>query len=190
MFGPWKIDEGFWVAVAAYSVAAVCLIGVIVVGLRERRRTGRFHDDGSRGQGWFFLFALLFFGSNDISGATLRLWPFCVLFPALNMAFLVGFGAVAIRAFLFAFLDTWHWRTGLWITSRLIMSAAFAFSIYGNVVELHLPGWIWGLAGLLAAFLSPFFVRFAFEAETAGGQAEPDTSPQPDFRLWRPGDPG
>lgn len=188
MLGPWKINEGFWVALVAYSIAALCLVAVVVVELRERRRTGRSFFDGNDGRGWFMLFAFLFiFSTGHISPTTLRLWPWCIIFPALNMAFLAGFGAVALRAFTYAFLETWHWRVGLWISFHLVMPAACVFNIYRNVVELHLPGWIWFLAGLVAAFLAPFFVRFAFVEMHGRGMAEPDTSPQPDFRLWRPG---
>lgn len=187
MFGPWKIDQGFWVAVVAFLTAAVCAVAAVILSYREQKRRRHSSSMESRG-GWFFLSAFVFFVvSGQISSITTRLWPLCLLIPALNMAFLAGFGATALRAYLFAFLDTWHWRVGLWIVYRLLMPALFAFRVYTNVVELDLPGWIWFLAGLLAAFLSPFFVRYAFEAERDGGQAEPDTSPQPDFRLWRPG---
>ena len=190
-----RIDEGFWVRLVALSIAAACVIAVIVIAFRERRRTGRYPRELVSGfseseWGWFhFLAFMLVWSRTYVPGGMIRRFPLCVLFPALDLAFLVGFAAVAVWALSYVFRATWHWRTGLWITFQLILPAFFVYAIVSDVVNLKSVSWAWIPAGFIAVLAAPFFARFAFQEVLARGQSEPSTSPAPDFRLWRPGEP-
>ena len=187
-----KIDEGFWVGLVGFTIAAVCVIAIIVVGVRERRRTGQLPPvlrDGHSGTGWFFTLALILIclRTYAIKGFIVR-FPLCVIIPAMDVAFFIGFFFVAIWAWSYVFRSTWHWRIGLWIVYHMLFPACFAFLIFSDVVALKGISWVWIPVGFIVIFAAPYFARFAFEEMVSRGQSEPDTSPAPDFRLWRPGD--
>jgi hypothetical protein len=75
---------------------------------------------------------------------------------------------------------------GPWITVHMVWPGLFTWAVVSDVGNLHHIAWAWIPAALLAAFAAPFCARFAYQESAARGETEPDTSPQPDFRLWRP----
>lgn len=182
-----KIDEGFWVALVGISIAAVCVIAAIIHSIREKRRMWRYHGATTPAKGWFFVLALITFCvRQSISDGFLQKFPLSVLFPTMDIAFLIGYSIVAIWAWSYVFRSDWHWRTGLWIVFHMLFPACFSFLLVSDLTVFRSISWVWIPAGFIAFFTAPYFARFAFEEMVARGQSEPNTSPQPDFRLWRP----
>ncbi len=189
-----KTDQDLWLQVGtvAGSIAAACILAVIVLAIREKRRTGHLPRELTSydGWSWFGWLSFMFLWSHwIIPGPIMRWLPLCILYPGLDMALLIGFTALAVRALSYAFSAEWHWRVGLWITRHLILPAFFIWAVVSDVGKLHGMPWAWAIGAILAAFAAPFCARFAYQEFVARGQAEPDDSPQPDFRLWRPGKP-
>ena len=188
-----KTDQALWIQVGTVAgwIAAVCVLAVIVLAVREKRRTGCLPREVAGGPGewgWFGFLSIMFLWSHWwIPEATIWRLPLCILYAGLDIALLIGFTALAVRALSYAFSAEWHWRVGLWITAHFILPAVWIWAVVSDVGKLHDMAWAWVPAALVAAFAAPFCARFAYQEYVARGQADPDTSPQPDFRLWRPG---
>ena len=184
-----KIGEAFWVYLISISIAAVCLVAIIVIAVKEKKRSGHYPSEvtGSRNEcGWFSLLTLVFLGSRiEISSATIRHFPLCIIYPGLDLALSIAYIAIAAWAISYAFKTHWHWRVGMWIAFQLILPAMFIACIAWDIVSLYSISWVWIPAAIIAIFAAPFFTRFAYREMVARGNSEPDTSSQPDFRLWR-----
>lgn len=100
-------SQAFWVNVAAGCVVAACLIGVVVICTREKRRTGSYPRTVTGGRntaGWFALAYFLWFtASIQIGEAWLRRFPLNVLISGLDASLLLAGAAFAAFALSYAF---------------------------------------------------------------------------------------
>jgi len=183
-----ETDQDLWLQVGAVaaSIAAACILAVIVLAVREKRRTGCLPRElvGLRGGwGWFGWLSFMFLWSHwMVPGPMMLRLPLCILYPALDMALLIAFVALAARALSYAFSAEWHWRIGPWITAHLVWAGLFIWIVVSDVENLHYIAWAWVPAAIVAAFATPFFARLAYQEFVACGQAEPVDSPQPTVR--------
>lgn len=162
------MTEQTLVTMIAVIVVALCVIGVVLASIREKRRTGHIPDEfrpSPKGMGWFGLltFAWLIL-SNELPKAIYdKFVPLYVIVPAVDVAMGIGFLALAVYALSYAFAIGWTCKLGLWITCMLIIPIIWAGVIYNDVERLASIKWVWILVLLMSIFLIPFFTRWAYK---------------------------
>lgn len=189
-----KIDEAFLVGLVAFSIAAACVLGIIVVAIREKKRTGRLPGElaDSGGGGWFFALMFVYLTlRGEFSAVLLRRMPLCIIVPALDMAYAIALIAVAVWAMSYVFRVGWSARTSLWVSWHLCLPVLFLCNVPATVRALHTMSWVWIPAGIIAVAAAPFFGTFASLDRIIGSEpwTSAATTPMRSFRLWRPGDP-
>ena len=168
-----KLTEQFWVNLVAGCVVAACVIGILIISIREKRRTGAYPIEmHSRpgDWGWFSLgFVFWFIVSIELGESLRRSFPLSVLVPGLDLSLFLAFAAFAAFALGWAFRSQWNRRTGLWISWSLLFPALTGALVLRDVMCYWSIAWIWIPAGLIAVFLTPHFARLAYLGLYASG---------------------
>ena len=156
-------DDAHLVGLVAFTIAALCVVAIVVVSIRQRRKTGNWpaglvsqHGSG----GWFALaFFLWVVVRMEVPDRLVSTFPLFVFVPGIDLGLTLAFLAFAGFAISYAFRTDWHWRTGLWTTYALIFPGPFAYYVYRDAKCLLQMPWAWILAGMVAIALMPFFTR-------------------------------
>jgi hypothetical protein len=161
------IGEGLIAQIVGFAVAAVCIAAVIVLSVRLKRRTGQYPREimgGPSEVGWFALFWFTWWvWRTEFLSKWLGSLPLLILVLGIDLALLVAFVALAAHAFAWVFRPDWHWRWGLYIAFRLAFLAMAVGLVLMDARRAGDATWIWILAAIIAAFLSPFCARWAYE---------------------------
>jgi hypothetical protein len=153
----------------AFAVAAACLIAVVVIAVRHRRKTGSWPyelthmDDSPVCQCVFWMIIMVRFGLfSPLGNGIDRSMPAALVFAGLDLSMALAMLVVAGLVMVVSFTCDWSRHTALRQTYFLM----FAFLLCGMVVRdiyLYRPfAWIWIIAAVEAAFLTPVLARLAY----------------------------
>ena len=160
------ISERFWVNLVSIVIAGVCVLAVIVISLREKRRTGSLPREvtgDSGGVGWFGLIWWIWFSlSLTMLEPILHRFPLYILVPGVDLAMFLASAALAGFALTWVFRAEWNWRTCPLISYCLLLPALTSTVVIRDFKCLTSMAWAWILAGLLAAFLTPYLARLTY----------------------------
>ena len=159
--------QTFWVQWIAGIVAAICLIAIVAVALRSKRRTGAYPPElaGKPDEpGWFSFVPFVWFvvRTGMIPDWLFKIFPLYILLTGLDIAIAIGFLAYAMFAFSHVFRPQWNRSTGFWVAYSLIFPAIWAWPLAEDARHLAEMPWVWIVAGMLGIGLSPFIARLAY----------------------------
>jgi hypothetical protein len=162
------MNEQTLVTMIAAIVVVLCVIGVVLASIREKRRTGRLPDalrPSQKDMGWFGLLFFVWLNFKTVMPKAIydKFVPLYVIVPAVDVAMEVAFFALAVYALSYAFRTGWSRQIGLWITYMLILPIIWAAIIYDDFARLASMTWLWMLVALASVFLIPLFTRGAYE---------------------------
>lgn len=155
--------------ISVISIAAACVVAVIVLTVRHYLRTRRLpyeltHVD-QRPLSQSIIYVILM---SDILFRTLApksvlaSTPTGLVLAGVDLSLCAAFLAVAVVALSWCFHDGWNRQTGLWQTFHLMLAAAVGAFVCWDIQLYAGNGLIWIIAGLEACFLIPVFTRLAY----------------------------
>ncbi|HET6455935.1 MAG TPA: hypothetical protein VFI02_16140 [Armatimonadota bacterium] len=159
-------SEVFWVQLVASILVGLCVLAILVIALRDKRRTGKLPDGvtgKSGGAGWFgMVFFAYFVLSGNMSEQWLHKFPFYFTVPGLDLALFLGTVVVAGYALARVFSVHWSRHTSLWISYCLLFPALTSTLMLRDYHSFVSTAWIWILAGLIALFMTPILARLTY----------------------------
>ena len=188
-----NLPEDYWFPLVAGIVAGLCVLGIAVIAIREKRRTGRYPraiTGGRNEYGWFALVSWLWLWGRIwewIPESAARKFPLFIIVPGISLALTLGFVALTGFAFSHTFRREWNWRWGLWY---LLFPAFGLLALERDLKSLASMPWAWIPAALVGIGLTPFVARLAyveFYVRRTGGEANEEQAAH--SRIWRPGGP-
>jgi hypothetical protein len=161
------MNEITLVGTIAGIIAGLSILAVVVISIREKRRTGMLPQELRRDQsGWFAgycIWCIWFWISLSPLDKYSHKFPVYVVKPSIDLAMFIAFLALAVFAYRWAFSSDWHWRTGLWISYISIFPALSSILVIKDIISLIDMPWIWIIAVLFALYMAPQFTRLAYE---------------------------
>lgn len=157
----------FWTQLIAGIVVVICLVAIVAVALRCKRRTGAYPPEltGKLDEpGWFSFvpFVWLILRTEMTPAWLFQTFPLYILLTGLDIAFAMGFLAYAGFSFSHVFRPRWNRSNGLWVVYSLIFPVVFAWPLAEDIRHLAEMPWVWIIAGVLGMGLSPFIARLAY----------------------------
>lgn len=159
------MSEVMLVGIIAGIIAGLSILAVVVLSIREKKRTGRLPKElKGDTSGWFTgVYVLWFCLSIRELDNYFHTPPVYVLKPTIDLALFIAFLALAVFAYKWAFDSDWHWKTGLWISYISIFPALSSVLVIKDVIGLIDMPWIWIIVVLFALYTAPQFTRLAYE---------------------------
>lgn len=176
------------IALVAGIVASACILAVVLLAVREKRRTGHYPPEIVVGSdtGWFSLFWIVWMiGRSEAPSNWLDPLPVSILVLGVDLGLLIAFAAFGAYALAQVFKPDWDRRWGLQVVRCLMFPALGAGLVVSDTFRVTGAAWVWIPGVLIAVFLSPFFARWTYE-EFHLRQLNEQEHRQAG-RLWRPG---
>ncbi len=154
-------------SIAGWGAAALCLAAVIILALREKKKTGSYPAEvvGDRpGDASWFL--LIWIGwimvRGNIPDSLVGVFPVSILVTGVDLALAVALVAMVGLAYSKVFKENWK---GVW--TEVVMWQLFvvvcAWSVYRDAKAVAATPWVWVFAAGVAAFLSPVLAKLAYQ---------------------------
>jgi hypothetical protein len=187
-----RITEEMAVMGFFFAIAAGCLIAAVVVGYRQGRKGDETflhwltHPALPSRSSAFFWILQVFICAHWLLPTTTRASVPAALFvagPTLAVALAVL--AMTVLAISYSFKPGWNRHVALRQTVSLIMASILCAFVLSDVFLYLSKSWIWIIAGLEAAFLTPLFARLAY-LEYYQRYVEPPAEPEKESGLILP----
>ena len=171
----------------AIVVAVVCFIAIVIVAIKQKRRTGNYPQelsDKSNGNGkpfWGFLIPII---SLNIPDHVLRKLPFSVLIPGVDSAVLVMGLIMAACGISYSFGSKWNKQIYFYQIYMLIFFSICGLIVFRDIQTYDSMRWVWAFAPIVAIPLIPLAARLVYKEFYS--QSSPESPSVP--RIYRPGD--
>lgn len=179
--------------IAAYTIAGLCVVAVIIVAVMQRRRQGVWpyelthidHQPWNRRRIYMILMSDIVIRMFLPESLMLTI-PVAIAISAVELSLFLSISVVAAFAVFRSFHSRWSRELALQQTYLLIFAAVIGSFVLRDGLLYKEMAWIWILSTLAACFLTPGLARAAYVEYYLPNMEASERGTEPGIDTFRP----